>query len=153
MTYIQRDIEKDVEKWLRDREILAIRGPRQGGKTTLLMRIKDMLKARGIDDKQIHYINFEDDLVRMKFEGDPREFIEFYMGSGNPHFFLIDEVQYAKDVGKRLKLIFDSFKNAKLIITGSSSFDLTNLGSYLVGRVIFFDLYPFSFREFLRSKG
>jgi predicted AAA+ superfamily ATPase len=30
---------------------------------------------------------------------------------------------------------------------------LTNLGKYLVGRVIFFDLLPFSFHEFLRAKG
>ncbi len=52
-----------------------------------------------------------------------------------------------------MKLIFDFFDNIKLIITGSSSFNLTNLGSYLVGRVIFFNLYPFSFQEFLRSKG
>lgn len=40
-----------------------------------------------------------------------------------------------------------------MIITGSSSFDLTNLGKYLVGRVLFFDLLPFNFHEFLRSKG
>jgi len=65
---------------------------------------------------------------------------------------LFDEVQYVNNIGKTLKLLFDTFENIKIIITGSSSFDLTNLGSYLVGRVIFFNLYPFSFHEFLKTK-
>lgn len=152
MVYIKRDIEKKVEKWLESREILAIRGARQSGKTTLLMRIRDMLKNKGVDEGRIHYISFEDDLTRLKFEEDIKEFIKFHLTSEKKHYFLLDEVQYVKDAGKKLKLVFDSFSNAKLIITGSSSFDLTNLGSYLAGRVIFFNLYPFSFQEFLKSK-
>ncbi|RLJ02824.1 MAG: hypothetical protein DRP11_02605, partial [Candidatus Aenigmatarchaeota archaeon] len=150
--YIQRDIERDIERWLESREIIAIRGPRQSGKTTLLMRIKDILKNRGVDENNIHYINFEDDLMRIKFEENPKEFVEFYTSSDKKQYFLLDEVQYVKDIGKRLKLIFDSFERIKIIITGSSSFDLINLGAYLVGRVIFLNLYPFSFSEFLRSK-
>ena len=153
MRYVKREIENDVKKWLKSREIIAIRGPRQCGKTTLLMRISEILKNNGVDEKQIHYINFEDSLTKLKFEEDPKEFIEFYLASEKRHYFLMDEVQYVKDIGKKLKVIFDSFSNTKLIITGSSSFELTSLGSYLVGRVIFFDMYPFSFLEFLRSKG
>lgn len=152
MVYIERDIEKEVEKWLDSREIIAIRGPRQSGKTTLLLRMKDILKNRGVEEERIHYISFEDDLVRLKFEEGVKEFIEFYLTSDERHYFLLDEVQYIKDVGKKLKLVFDSFDNTKLIITGSSSFDLTSLGSFLVGRVIFFNLYPFSFSEFLKTK-
>lgn len=152
MVYIKREIEKEVERWLKSREIVAIRGARQSGKTTLLMRLKDILKNKGVDTKRIHYISFEDDLTRIKFEENVKEFIEFHLTSKKKHYFLLDEVQYVKDVGKKLKLVFDSFSNVKLIITGSSSFDLTNLGSYLVGRVIFFNLYPFSFLEFLRSR-
>jgi len=152
MVYIERDIEKEIQGWLESREIIAIRGPRQSGKTTLLMRMKDVLKNKGVNEKNIHYISFEDDLTRLKFEEGIKEFIEFHLTSKNKHYFLLDEVQYVKDVGKKMKLIFDSFSNAKLIITGSSSFDLTSLGSFLVGRIVFFNLYPFSFLEFLRSR-
>ena len=106
-----------------------------------------------MEEECIHYVNFEDDLAKLKFEENPKEFIEFHILSKRKHYFLLDEVQYVKDIGKKLKLIFDSFENVKLIITGSSSFDMINLGPYLVGRVIFFTLYPFSFLEFLRSKG
>lgn len=152
MVYIEREIEHELIKWLESREIIAIRGARQSGKTTLLMRIKEILNNNNVDDDQIHYISFEDDIIRLKFEENVKEFIEFHLTSKKKHYFLLDEVQYIKDAGKKLKLIFDSFSNIKIFITGSSSFDLTNLGSYLVGRVIFFNLYPFSFEEFLKSK-
>ena len=151
MIYIKRDVEKNVESWLEEREIIAIRGPRQSGKTTLLKRMKEKLLENNVDNDRIHFFSFEDDITRLKFEENPKEFIEFYLSSDN-HYFLFDEVQYVKDIGKKLKLIFDTYENIKIIITGSSSFDLTNLGSYLVGRVIFFNLYPFSFHEFLKTK-
>ncbi len=152
MVYIKREIEPELIKWLESREIIAVRGARQSGKTTLLMRIKEILNNDNVDDDRIHYISFEDDIIRLKFEENVKEFIEFHLTSKKKHYFLLDEVQYIKDAGKKLKLIFDSFSNIKIFITGSSSFDLTNLGSYLVGRVIFFNLYPFSFEEFLKSK-
>ncbi len=153
MRYIKRDLEEEIKKWLYSPEILVIRGARQSGKTTILKRIKEILTSKGIEEKNISYINFEDDLEKMKFEEKPKEFIEFHKKPGRKHYFLLDEVQYIKDAGKKLKLIFDSFNDTKIIITGSSSFDLTKLGSYLVGRALFFNLYPFSFQEFLRSKG
>ncbi len=149
--YIKREIEDDIIKWLDAREIIALKGPRQSGKTTLLMRIKDMLEVKGIED--VHFINFEDDMVRLRFERDPKEFIKFHITSERRHYFLMDEVQYVKDAGRKFKLIFDSFDNVKMIMTGSSSFDLRGIGKYLVGRVLFFDIHPFSFLEFLKTKG
>jgi hypothetical protein len=149
--YIERNIEKQLISWLDAREILLIRGPRQSGKTTILNRLIEILKNRKVEEGKIHLINFEDSMLRIEFEKDPKEFIESYL-EGGKNYFLMDEVQYIQDVGKKLKLIFDSFNNVKMIITGSSSFDMTNLGKYLVGRVIFFELYPFSFSEFLRAK-
>ncbi len=152
MRYIRRELEDEIEKWLNSREIIAIRGPRQSGKTTLLKRIEEKLRENGVDEENIHYISFEDDLTRIKFEENTKEFIEFYLGSQDKHYLLLDEIQYVNDIGRKLKYLFDFYENIKIIVTGSSSFDLINLGSYLVGRVLFFELYPFSFLEFLRSK-
>ena len=152
MIYIQREIEEELEKWIEEREIIAIRGARQAGKTTLLMRVKEKLLKKGINEKNIIYLSFEDDLMRIAFEEDPKKFVSSYSGKEKT-YFLLDEVQYIRDVGKKFKLIFDSLNNIKIIITGSSSFDLTNLGKYLVGRIIFLDLHPFSFLEFLRARG
>src|SRR3989338_709787 len=152
MVYIKREIEADLQRWLFEREIMAIRGARQAGKTTLLMKLKERLIEKGIDGKNIIYLSFEDDIQRIAFEQNPIKFVNSYLGTEDL-YLLLAEVQYVKDVGKKLKLVFDSFKKVKIIMTGSSSFDLTNLGKYLVGRIIFFDLHPFSFLEFLRAKG
>lgn len=150
MNYVPRDAEPEIEKWLDDKEIMLIRGPRQSGKTTLLRRIRETLLKRGVDEKDIVLITFEDDLERMKFEKDPKEFIGFHQTKKT--WFLFDEAQYVKDLGKKMKLLYDSYPNAKFIATGSSSFDLTELEKYLVGRMIFIDVLPFSFLEFLRAK-
>lgn len=152
MVYIERELEEHIFKWLDSREILAVRGPRQSGKTTLLKRIKEKLVSNEVDPNNIVNITFEDNLIRLKFEENCNEFIRSYTKKNTKTYFLFDEIQYINDIGNKLKLIFDSFENIKIIATGSSSFDLTNMGKYLVGRVLFFDLYPFSFREFLRAK-
>jgi len=151
MEYVPRDAEPEIEKWLNDKEIILIRGPRQSGKTTLLRRIRETLIKRGTDEKDIILVTFEDDLERMKFEKNPKEFIGFHR-TDKKTWFLFDEAQYVKDIGKTLKLLYDTYPNIKFIATGSSSFDLTELGKYLVGRVIFIDVLPFSFLEFLRAK-
>jgi predicted AAA+ superfamily ATPase len=64
-------------------------------------------------------------------------------------FLFIDEFQYAADGGKNLKYIYDHFP-VKIFITGSSSTELSlQRIQYLVGRIFVFNLYPFSFKEYL----
>jgi len=150
--YIERDLEKQVLPWLNRKEIICIRGPRQAGKTTFVNHLMDVLLSKNTAQEQITYISFEDILERNKLEQDPKQYITKYIDSKNIHYFIFDEVQYIKEAGHILKLICDSFNNVKLIVTGSSSLDLNKVGSYLVGRVIFFELYPFSFSEFLCAK-
>ncbi|MEK6867789.1 MAG: ATP-binding protein [Nanoarchaeota archaeon] len=146
--YVKRDIEKKLFLWLENKEILAIIGPRQCGKTTLLKRIQEVLFEKH-KEGCVHYISFEDELERITFEKDPQTYIASYINSEEKHFFLLDEVQYVKNAGKILKLLFDNNDAIKFIITGSSTLDLNQIGSFLVGRVLFFSLAPFSFSEFL----
>jgi len=153
MKYIQREIESDVLKWLDKKEVIAIRGTRQCGKTTLLKRIIEILIERKIPKDKIHFISFEDDSEKEKFEKNPRDYVNYYLNNDkSKHFFLFDEVQYVKNAGKILKLIYDEIENVKIIITGSSTLDLNEVGSFLVGRVLLFEMYPFSFSEFLECK-
>ncbi len=152
MEIIGRDIEEEVINWLDRKEIIAIRGSRQCGKTTLLKKIKKVLKERGIDEKFIHYITFEDDIEKERFEKNPKDYFSIYLKDLEKQFFLLDEVQYVSQAGKLLKLVFDEIENIKIIITGSSTMDLNEIGSFLVGRVILFEMYPFSFSEFLSAK-
>lgn len=65
----------------------------------------------------------------------------------------MDEYHYAKDPGKKFKLLYDIFDNVKFIVTGSSSLELGGaMARFLVGRVFFFELFPFSFHEILVAK-
>ena len=149
--YIKRDVEDKIIKWIDDREIIVIRGPRQCGKTTMLRRIKEILLERNVPQESVVMLDLEDPLVKIEFEKNPKAYISSKL-FGKRTYFLLDEVQAMERVGEIMKLIFDSFDNIKIIMTGSSSFDLTRLGEMLVGRVIFIDMGPFSFQEFLRAK-
>jgi len=143
MTYIKRDLEDEIKKYLKVREILAVVGPRQCGKTTMINNILKNLKNS-------NKVSF-DNIKQLKiFEDDIDSFIETNV-KGYDYLF-IDEVQYAKDSGQKLKYIFDSQK-IKMIISGSSAAELSIKSlKYLVGRIFIFRLFPFSFNELLRAK-
>ena len=116
-------------------------------------KIIEVLIQKKVSKDRIHFISFEDDFEKEKFERNPKEYIKYYLKEDDKkHYFLLDEIQYIKNAGKTLKLIFDGIKNIKIIITGSSTLDLNEIGSYLVGRVLLFEMYPFSFLEFLEAK-
>ena len=143
MEYYPRKIEEKLDKWLKRREIILIKGPRQSGKTTLLLHLNEKLNG--------NYVTLEDEDIKLSLENNPKEFAKRYLDS---KFLFIDEAQYLKNIGKKLKLLFDLFGDKlKLIITGSGSFDIkVEVGKYLVGRAIYFELYPLTFEEFLLWK-
>lgn len=153
--YIERDLTAQLVKWLGRKEILAIKGPRQSGKTTLLQLLKEHILKSGLaEEEQIIFRSFEDRDELEQFTVSPKTYLKSYLqDSQKPHFFLLDEYQYVRQGGQKLKLLFDSFPNVKFIITGSSSLELiSQTGRYLVGRMFSFNLYPLSFSEFLRFK-
>ena len=151
MKYINRLLLEEIKKWIDRREIIAIRGPRQSGKTTLLILLREWLeKEKGIDEKHIVYITFEDRGQLDAFSQNPKDFIARYLSDTKRHYFLIDEAQYCSELGQKLKLVYDLFENVKLIITGSSSLELKNqTGRFLVGRLLEFELMPLNFYEYL----
>ena len=141
--YIKRNLEDKIIKYLETPEIIAVVGPRQCGKTTMLKQIMSSLT-------DAVSVSFDDQNILGLFEKSPDDFIAAYV-KGRKYLF-IDEFQYAKHGGKILKYIFDTQK-IKIIISGSSVADLTiHAIKYLVGRVLVVNLYPFNFREFLSYK-
>jgi hypothetical protein len=148
---IERDLLGFLEKRAADDKILAIRGARQTGKSTLLNLLAESLKRNKVNAENITYLTFEDPQVLDDFVKDPRALLGSYIKGAAPrHYFLLDEVQYDKGAGKRLKLIVDTMKDIKVIITGSSSLEISQISKFLVGRVYLYDLYGLSFGEYLR---
>lgn len=141
--YINREVEDEIKPFLKRKEAIAILGPRQAGKTTLLKFLEKQLAESG---KKVKFITFEkrDDLDIFKNNiEDFKNLIEDF------DCVIIDEFQYARNGGKKLKYLYDTVKT-KFIISGSSSLELIfETGKYMVGRMINFELLPFSFREFL----
>ncbi len=141
--YYKRDLELKIEQYLDRSEIIAIFGPRQVGKTTLLKEFYNRVENP-------IFLTFEDIELKVLFEEDIKSFIALYIDPYD-HIF-IDEFQYAKMGGKHLKYIYDT-TDKKIFISGSSAMELSiNAVKYLVGRIFVFNLYSFSFGEFLRVK-
>jgi len=139
--YVKRKLEDTILKYLKTPEIIAVVGPRQSGKTTMLRRLYESLK-RAV------FLSFEDKKILDLFEKETDDFISLYVK--NNDYVFIDEFQYAKTGGKILKYIYDLAPKAKIIISGSSAIDLTVRAlKHLVGRIFIFTLYPFDFEEFL----
>lgn len=153
---ISRDLLDKIKQFITRREYLAITGPRQSGKTVFLHILQDYLKnTLHIENQFIKSVTFEDRKLLRQFEDEPVSFVQSYFpeSENQQKYFMIDEFQYAEQGGQRLKLIYDTVKNIKIIITGSSSLEINaQIGKYLVGRILTFSIYPFNFREFLRSR-
>ncbi|MDO9575971.1 MAG: ATP-binding protein [bacterium] len=154
--FFHRDLLDTLKKWIDRREIYAIKGPRQSGKTTLLEMLREwLIEERGVDPEAIVFLTFEDRDIVDSFSSNPKEFVKSYTAKkkGKRCYFFIDEFHYLKDGGRILKLLYDLFRDVKFVITGSSSLELTGeTAKYLVGRVFFFYLWQLSFKEFIQVK-
>ena len=143
MDYLPRKIEKKLERWINREEIILIKGPRQSGKTTFLKHLEEKYGGE--------YISLEIEEYAEAIKKDPISFAKRFLSK---KFLYVDEAQYVKEIGKYLKIIQDNFKGKlKLVVTGSGSFEVKeNLGKYLVGRAVYFELLPLTFEEFLLWK-
>ncbi len=143
--YVPRTLEKELQAVIQVPEIVAIVGPRQCGKTTLLHRM-----AEGLATEKLRIVDFEDREDLALFTNDIKAFAKLYV-EGQDYLF-IDEFQYAEEGGKNLKYLYDTYP-VKIFITGSSATELSVQSiRHLVGRIFVFELYPFSFKEYLGYK-
>ncbi len=141
--FVSRDAESDFKKLDSLYAIVAVVGPRQAGKTTFLRE----QMAKGIE---VAYVSLDDQSAKSLFDSDVKKFEQQYMAKGRTT--IIDEAQYGKEAGIKLKYLADS--GHKLWVSASSKALLeANVLSYLVGRVGILSLYNFSLREFLSAKG
>jgi len=144
--YIERKLEKKLKNYIDVPEIIALIGPRQSGKTTLIKKICDELE-------NAVYLSFEDRQLLELFETDIKSFEELYFKPEKNKYIFIDEFQYASQGGRSLKYLFDFNPGKKIIISGSSSIDLSVKAiKYLAGRIFVLNLYQLDFEEFLLFK-
>lgn len=123
-------------------KVIVLLGARRVGKTFL---IKEYLKT--VDEKYILW-NGEDFAVHELLN---RRSVQNYKNIlGSVKLLVIDEAQNVPAIGQVLKLLVDSFEYLKIIVTGSSAFDIANLtGEPLTGRKYEIMMYPVSEGEFV----
>lgn len=115
-------------------KVVAVTGPRQSGKTTLVRAI--------FPDKP--YVTLEDPDQRIFALEDPRGFLSTF-----PEGAILDEVQRTPELFSYLQGVVDFDPNpGQFILTGSNNFLLQqSITQSLAGRVGYLQLLPFSLSE------
>ena len=133
--------------------IKVIMGIRRCGKSVLLLQIIDEIKEKGIEEKQIIYINFEnEDYSFIKNDIDLHNYIKEKITNKEKYYLFFDEIQNVKDWEKAINS-FKASKNVSIFITGSNSDLLSGeLATHLAGRYVSFKIYPLTFSEVCELK-
>ena len=153
----KRNVVDEISKYLHSDDIVVIHGARQVGKTSILNYLQEQLESAG---ERTYYIDLEDSRYVNTLDKGVEEFTAYlgeqgfdlsaFKKSGNKLFVLIDEIQYLANPSSFLKLLADHHRYLKVIVSGSSSFEMkSKFKDSLVGRTVNFEIYPLSFREFL----
>ncbi len=127
-----------------DDKMIAIFGARGVGKTTTLFQYLLELQSK---NKNVLYISLDYPFLSGV---DLIDIVEEFVDNGG-EYLLLDEVHRYNDFSSYLKTIYDLF-DINVIFTSSSATSLLNAKSDLSRRVTLYNLYGFSFREFLEIK-
>ena len=140
MQLIKRIIEDQVLKSLVPNKVIILLGPRRVGKTILLKQIIEKL------DEPYLLLNGEDFSV---LELLSRRSVQHYKNIlGDKKILLIDEAQKIPEIGKILKLMVDEIDGIKILVTGSSAFDIDKYtGEPLTGRKTTYNLFSLAEQE------
>lgn len=145
-----------LKEHLEEKEITVLLGPRQVGKTTLMLALKNYLaKKKKIPAENIYYFNL-DIVTDLEFFASQTRFIEFCrerITTGKFIYIFVDEAQRIKETGLFFKGVYDAGMPLKIIISGSSTLELKKkIGEPLTGRKKVFKIFPLSFDEFFNYK-
>ncbi len=144
---IKRTILTKINKWIDSNKILILNGARQVGKTTILKEIERKLKQ---NNKNCIYLNLESFQVADCLNANPDNIFNFVEDKNLFYYILIDEIQILDNPSHFLKYIYDTYKNLKLIVTGSANLEIkAKLQDSLAGRKISFYVNPLSIDEIL----
>ena len=148
---IKRFLFEDLKAHLEKKEIAFIVGPRQAGKTFLMLLLKDYLDRMG--EKTIFFnLDIEMDKIHFNSQSALLDKIRLEIGRDKGYIF-IDEIQRKEDAGIFLKGIYDMNLPYKFIVSGSGSVDLkSRIHESLAGRKRIFELTTVSFEEFVNFK-
>ncbi len=141
MDYLVRDLSENITKKLQSNKVVIVFGARRVGKTVLVKGLLEKI------NEPVLSLNGEDINVHDRLAIRSVENYKQLLGSYK--FLYIDEAQKIPEIGLKLKLMIDEIEDLKIIISGSSSFDIhKDAGEPLTGRKYSFKLFALSENEF-----
>lgn len=132
--YIKRHAEKTIKELGKGFKAVLVTGPRQAGKSTLLVHLNNKLE----------YVSFDDFVISKSYNDDPMSFFDIHKLP-----IILDEVQKKPESFTQIKNVIDkSTKKGQIYLSGSQSFVLMkNVTESLAGRIGIINLLPLSMRE------
>ncbi|MCD6094282.1 MAG: ATP-binding protein [Candidatus Omnitrophica bacterium] len=151
----KRKIVDEILKYLYDPITIVLYGARQVGKTFILYWLKNYLQEKS---QPTYYLDLEERRYLEVLNQGPENLKKLLVENGFDFkkriFVLIDEIQYLENPTNFLKLASDHYPNLKLVVSGSSTFEIRKkFEKALVGRILVFEIFGLSFEEFLIFKG
>ncbi|MBQ6586206.1 MAG: ATP-binding protein [Coriobacteriales bacterium] len=139
--YIERSAETLVRSYSDHFKVIAVTGPRQVGKTTMLMHLAQQDAERGIERA---YVSLDDVSLQMLAKDDPALFLQRFKPP-----IIIDEIQKAPELLPYIKHAVDgSSRNGLFWLAGSQPLHLMRgLSESLAGRVGIIELLGLSNAE------
>ena len=150
------NVLRELQIPINTRKIVTLKGVRRCGKTSILYQTIKQLRET-VDKTNLVYINFEDDRIFPVQLPDCNELLEAYyemFPSKKPEkvYFFFDEIQIVENWEIFIRRLHDT-ENCQIYLCGSSSKLLSSeIASSLRGRSISYEIFPLSFKEFLRFK-
>jgi len=142
---VKRFVEDVIKNYLFKNKTIVIYGARQVGKTTLVTSLVRNLNVKSL------FLNGDDADIRELFTNVSASKLSPVLA--DTKILVIDEAQRIPEAGLGIKIIHDNFKNIQILVTGSSSIDLSDkIKEPMTGRKFEFFLYPFSFNELVRDQ-
>ena len=141
---ITRFLFQNIENELSRQKVTLLLGARRVGKTELLQAINQKMASKCL------WLNGEDADVQQLL--DERSIANYQRLLQGHELLIIDEAQFVPDMGRKAKLMIDEIKPLHIILTGSSAFDIAEMGEPLVGRTITHYLYPISQGELMAQE-
>jgi len=139
--YVKRFIEKSIKNHLqKSNDIVVVYGARQVGKTTMLNKILDESEflCLKINAEELMY----NDIFSSRDLSQMKQLVQGYQ------LVFIDEAQTIENIGINIKILHDAMPNLKIVLSGSSSFDLSNkIKEPLTGRTKTYLLYSLAYCE------
>lgn len=148
--------ERDILLPVDSGKIVSIVGARRTGKTYLLFLLIKKLRQKIPADRLV-YMNFEDDRLFPATLKTMDTFLQAYYelyphNKSNDVYFLFDEIQEIENWELFIRRLYDTEK-CHIFVTGSSSkLLIREVSTALRGRNISYEVFPLSFREYLRFR-